>query len=160
MRSNGYRRRTRKLFSKDFRKHGNPSLTKTLYQFQMNDLVDIKVEPSVVKGMPHKYYHGRTGKVFNCNPRSYGILLYRTVGHKRIERHIHVRPKHLQISRCAEETKRRHREHTKLHLEARAKGMKHVAIKRQPKGPMPAFSISKKNNEPIEVTDKPYLPVF
>ncbi|CAG2103407.1 unnamed protein product [Medioppia subpectinata] len=62
MRSNGYRRGTRTLFRKDFKKRGMPNPTKVLQPFKMGDLVDCKVDPSIVKGMPHKYYHGQTGK--------------------------------------------------------------------------------------------------
>ncbi|OQS54138.1 RPL21 [Ecytonucleospora hepatopenaei] len=135
MRSNGYRRRTRKLFSKGQKEHGAPKVTKILQQFKVGDLVDIKVDPSVVKGMPHKYYHGKTGRVYNVNRRAVGIVLYRCVGHKYIERHINARVEHLTLSRCNEDMKKRYAEYAKQREEAKANGKTCKPIKRQPKGP-------------------------
>jgi large subunit ribosomal protein L21e len=30
--------------------------------------------------MPHKYYHGRTGIVYNVTPSSVGVIVYKVVG--------------------------------------------------------------------------------
>ena len=69
-RSTGYRSGTRDLFSKKFRtKMYNPSLTTYLRTFHVGDFVDIVANPAQQKGMPHKYYHGRTGKVWNVTKR-------------------------------------------------------------------------------------------
>lgn len=35
--------------------------------------MDIKCNPSIHKGMPFKYYHGRTGVVFNVTKTSLGL---------------------------------------------------------------------------------------
>lgn len=156
MRSNGYRRRTRCLFKKDYKKNGNPTLTKTLQQFKVGDLVDIKVDPSVVKGMPHKYYHGKTGRVFNVNNRSVGIILYRNVGYKLIERHITARVEHLTLSRSNEDTKKRYAEYAAQRLvNPNAK-----PIKRQPAGPKQAVTVSLKNNTPVEVKVQKFYQVY
>lgn len=40
---------------------------------QRGDYVDIKCNPSIHKGMPFKYYHGRTGIVFNVTKTSLGV---------------------------------------------------------------------------------------
>lgn len=40
---------------------------------QRGDYVDIKCNPSIHKGMPFKYYHGRTGVVFNVTKTSLGL---------------------------------------------------------------------------------------
>lgn len=40
---------------------------------QRGDYVDIKCNPSIHKGMPFKYYHGRTGVVFNVTKTSLGV---------------------------------------------------------------------------------------
>ena len=69
-RSTGYRSGTRDLFSKKFRtKGGNPGMTTYLRNFHVGDMVDIVANPAQQKGMPHKFYHGRTGKVWNVNKR-------------------------------------------------------------------------------------------
>ncbi len=39
--TSGYRARTRKLFARDFRKHGMPAVTTYLTNFRVGDLVDI-----------------------------------------------------------------------------------------------------------------------
>lgn len=56
--SYGLRARTRYLFSRDFRKHGTINLSTYLTVYKVGDIVDIKCNGAVHKGMPHKYYHG------------------------------------------------------------------------------------------------------
>lgn len=160
MKSNGFRRGTRKLLSKDFGKRGMPGLTKTLQKFKLGDFVDCKIDPSVVKGMPHKYYHGKTGIVYNVNPRSYGVIFYRRAGGKYIERVMHIRPEHLTLSRSTEDMKRRQKIYADQVKEAVKSGMKVKPEKVLPAGPRPAFTISLKSNKPIEVSEKPYIPFF
>ena len=61
--SHGYRSGTRHSFSKAFaKKGGNIHLTQYLTPLRVGDYVDIKAQGSVHKGMPHKYYHGKTGE--------------------------------------------------------------------------------------------------
>lgn len=160
MRSHGFRRGTRTLFTKRFRHHGMPHVAKILEQFRVGDYVDCKIDSSVVKGMPHKYYHGKTGIVYNCNPHSYGVTFYRRVGGKFIERNMHIRVEHLSKSRCDEDSKRRYAEYREALAAARAKGEKILPNKRMPEGPKPAMSISKSGNTIIELAEKPYKPLF
>lgn len=47
---------------------------------QRGDYVDIKCNPSIHKGMPFKYYHGRTGIVFNVTKTSLGVRVNKQVG--------------------------------------------------------------------------------
>lgn len=160
MRSHGYRRGTRKLFAKRSGERGQPHVGKILQQFRVGDYVDCKVDSSVVKGMPHKYYHGKTGIVYNCNPHSYGVIFYRRVGGKYIERQMHIRVEHLTKSRCDEDSKRRYAEYREKLAEARAKGEAFLPEKRMPKGPRPAFTLSMKGNSIIEIAEKPFCPLF
>lgn len=160
MRSNGFRRGTRKLFRKDFGKKGMPGLTKVLQKFKVGDFVDVKVDPSIVKGMPHKYFHGKTGIVFNVNPSSYGVILNRRVGGKYIERSMHIRPEHLCPSRSTEQMKQKQKEYAERVKASGSSGIKVRPVKSMPAGPRPAFSIFKKDNAPVEIAEKPYLPFF
>ena len=48
--------------------------------------------------MPYKYYHGRTGKVFNVNPRAIGVVVNKLHGNRIIAKRIHVRVEHLRPS--------------------------------------------------------------
>ncbi len=75
----GYRRKTRKTFARPFKDHGTQKLSKHLTQFKVGDYVDIVTDGSCHKGMPFKFYHGRTGKVFNVNPHSVGVEINRIV---------------------------------------------------------------------------------
>lgn len=71
--SNGLRNKTRDLFAREFRKHG-PLPTKTYLQtFHVGDYVDIVAQGNVHIGMPHKYYQGKTGRIWNITPRAVGI---------------------------------------------------------------------------------------
>ena len=69
----GLRSRTRDLFARPFRKKGYIPLTTYLRTYKIGDYVDIKVNGAVHKGMPHKFYHGRTGKVWNVTKRAMGV---------------------------------------------------------------------------------------
>jgi len=71
----GYRSQTRKMFSQPFRRSGAIRIQKYLNKYKLGQYVDIIVDPSQHKGMPHKTYHGRTGRIFNINPRSIGIIV-------------------------------------------------------------------------------------
>lgn len=160
MRSNGFRRGSRRLLRKDFGTRGAPGLTKTLQKFKVGDFVDCKIDSSSLKGMPHKYYHGKTGIVYNVNPRSYGVIFYRRVGGKYIERVMHIRPEHLSLSRCTEDMKKRQKVYAEQVKEASKTGMKVRPEKVLPKGPMEGIVISLKENKPIEVSEKPFIPFF
>jgi large subunit ribosomal protein L21e len=50
-----------------------------LYLLKRGDYVDIKVDPSIHKGMPFKFYHGRTGVVFNVTKRAIGVTVNKLV---------------------------------------------------------------------------------
>lgn len=78
----GYRAQTRTLFKKDFRTKGRCPTTTYLRNFKRGDYVDIKVDSSIHKGMPFKFYHGRTGVVFNVNKRAIGVQVNKLVGER------------------------------------------------------------------------------
>lgn len=103
----GYRARTRHAFSQPFRKHGLPSLTKYLTTYKLGDHVDIKVNGAIHKGMPHRFYQGRTGVVWNVTPRAVGVEINKQVRNRIVKKRIHVRIEHVQPSRCKEDFYRR-----------------------------------------------------
>ncbi|ORD96774.1 RL212 [Hepatospora eriocheir] len=151
MYSKGYRRRTRTLFSKDFGKKGLPNTTKILQQYKKGDYVDCKVDPSVVKGMPHKYYHGKTGRVFKVDKRAVGVEFFRQVGGKKIRRLVNARVEHLTLSECNSETKRLRQEHNARVIESRKTGEPIKVIKRQPTGPRCQYLLSTTEKPMIEL---------
>jgi len=96
----GYRRRTRHKFRKGFKQHGSIHISKTLTTYKVGDYVDIVVDGSIHKGMPYKWYHGRTGIVFNVNPRAIGVIVNKQVRNRIVHKRIHVRIEHLRQSKC------------------------------------------------------------
>jgi large subunit ribosomal protein L21e len=43
------------------------------FHFQVGDYVDIVANATIHKGMPHKFYQGRTGIVYNVSKRAVGV---------------------------------------------------------------------------------------
>jgi large subunit ribosomal protein L21e len=93
--SHGYRARTRSLMSKRVRTRGISSLSRLLVDYEVGQRVDIVINPSVHKGMPHRRYHGRTGVVTGKSGR--GIVVDVKLG--KMMRTLIIRPDHLQPSR-------------------------------------------------------------
>ena len=94
----GLRARTRDLFSKSYRKHGTIPLSRYLVNYKKGDYVDIIADGAIQRGMPHKFYHGKTGRVFNVNKHAIGVVVNKRVGNKILPKRIHVRVEHLRQS--------------------------------------------------------------
>lgn len=75
----GLRSRCRDLVSKGYRQNGVVPLTDLLRVFKMGDYVDIKINSAVHAGMPHKWYHGKTGIIWNITPRAVGVEVNKQV---------------------------------------------------------------------------------
>ena len=127
----GYRSRCRYKFSKPFGKAGAINISKTLTSFRIGDYVDIVVDAAIHKGMPHNSYHGKTGQIFNINPRAYGVAVTKRVGNRIIRKRLHVRTEHVRASQCRESFKIRVRENDKKKQEAKKSGKK-ISTKRLP----------------------------
>ena len=100
--SYGYKSGTRHLFQKKFRQAGMPNTTTTLKTFKVGEYVDVVADAAIRRGMPHKYYHGRTGIVWNITPRGVGVIVNKPVGNRTLRKRICVRHEHVQKSRCRE----------------------------------------------------------
>lgn len=128
----GYRARTRNLFKKSFRKHGTVHLSTYITKYKNGDFVDIVGNGSIHKGMPHKFYHGRTGRVFNVNPNSIGVIINKQVRNRIIPKRLHVRVEHLRRSTCQQNFKERIKQ---VEAEKRQNKGEKKDRKRQPKAP-------------------------
>jgi large subunit ribosomal protein L21e len=128
----GYRARTRDLFSRPFRRHGTPHLSTYMTIYKKNDFVDIVGNGAIHKGMPFKFYHGRTGRVFNVNPNSIGVIVNKQVRNRIVPKRIHVRVEHLKRSTCQENFKIKVKA---LEAEKRKNKGAKVSRKRVPQGP-------------------------
>lgn len=98
--SYGYKSGTRHLFQKKFRKHGVPGVLTILQNYKVGDYVDVVADPSVRAGMPHKFYHGRTGIVWNVTPRGVGVMVNKVIGTRTLRKRICVRFEHVRKSAC------------------------------------------------------------
>ncbi len=90
--SHGFRARTRDLMSKRVRKRGLSPLSAVLIDYEKGQRVNIVINPSVHKGMPHSRYHGLTGIVKGVRGR--GIIVDVQVG--KATKTLIIRPEHLQ----------------------------------------------------------------
>ena len=144
--SYGQRRRTRHKFQKGFKQAGSIHISRTLTTYRVGDIVDVVVDGSIHKGMPYKYYHGRTGRVFNVNPRAIGVIVNKQVRNRIIPKRIHVRVEHLRQSSCRKAFVQRVQENDKKKTEANKQG-KRISTKRVVETPVGAINIAKPDIE-------------
>ncbi|MHA1680242.1 MAG: 50S ribosomal protein L21e [Promethearchaeota archaeon] len=71
--NHGYRRSTRSVFKKKVRDKGMSPLTSLLIKYDVGDIVDVKVDPSVHKGMPHRRFHGKTGRIIEKRGKAFVV---------------------------------------------------------------------------------------
>ena len=98
--SHGYKSRTRHKFKRPFRRNGAIRMQDYLQTHKIGDYVDIFVNGSQQAGMPHHFYHGRTGRIFNINPRSIGVTMAKVVRNRQEKKRINVRIEHIRKSNC------------------------------------------------------------
>jgi large subunit ribosomal protein L21e len=130
--SNGKRARTRDLFSKPYKKHGAVPFSRYFTTYKVGDYVDVIADGSIHKGMPHKFYHGKTGRVFNITAHAIGVILNKLVNGRIVPKRIHVRVEHVRKSQSRLAFVRRVQENDKAKVAAKARGEK-VLTKREPK---------------------------
>ena len=136
----GLRARTRDLFSRAFRKHGGTPLSKLLVVYKKGDYVDVIADGSIQKGMPHKFYHGKTGRVFDITKHAVGVIVNKRVGNRIIPKRIHVRIEHVRHSQSREAFVERVRKNDQAKRDAKAAGKK-VMVKRIPAQPREAHVV-------------------
>ena len=171
--SAGLRAGTRYAFSRSFRKKGMIKLSTYLavYKYakvqclkrfprltkahRVGDIVDIKVNGAVQKGMPSKIYHGKTGVIYNVTKSAVGVFIYKRVGNRYIEKRVNVRTEHVSLSRSREEFINRVKGNAAKKQKAKAEGS-HLFLKRQPVMPREARTVEAKNNGPETITPIPY----
>ncbi|XP_067664155.1 large ribosomal subunit protein eL21-like [Haliotis asinina] len=151
----GYRRGTRYMFSKKFKKHGVIPLSTYMKIYRRGDIVDIKGDGAVQKGMPHKFYHGKTGRVFNVTPHAVGVIVNKRIGNRIIPKRINVRVEHVKHSNCRLDFLKRAAENDRAKREAKTTGIR-IESKRQPKQPRTAHMVRTRYNKPQLVVPIPY----
>ncbi|KAI1417454.1 ribosomal protein L21e-domain-containing protein [Hypoxylon sp. FL1857] len=151
----GLRAGTRYAFSRNFREKGMIRLSTYLQQFKVGDIVDIKANGAVQKGMPHKVYHGKTGVVYNVTKSAVGVIIYKKVKHRYIEKRVNIRIEHISRSRSREDFLKRVKQNAELKKKAKAEGTT-VTVKRQAALPRDARTVSMKDNHPETVAPIAY----
>jgi|Transcript_132908 large subunit ribosomal protein L21e len=135
--SYGYRARTRDMFARPFRKTGTIPLSTYLKTYKVGDIVDVVAHGAVHKGMPHKFFHGRTGVVYNVTRRAVGVIVNKQVRGRIIEKKINVRVEHVRHSKCRKDFLDRVQRNDELRRQAKESGkpVPREAMKRQPAQP-------------------------
>ncbi|ADV22430.1 50S small subunit ribosomal protein L21e [Cryptococcus gattii Ru294] len=151
----GMRARTRHMFRRGFKEHGAPNVSTFLINYRVGDIVDIKANSSQQKGMPHKFYHGKTGIVYNVTPRAVGVIIYKVVNGRYMEKRVNIRIEHIRHSKCRQEFLDRVKSNAAKKKEAKEKG-ENVLLKRLPAQPREARVVSIHNNVPQTLTARPY----
>ena len=91
-------------------------------------------------GMPHKYYHGKTGRVFNVTQHALGVIVNKMVNGRIIPKRIHVRIEHVRKSRSRLAFVQRVKENDAKKVEAKKQGVK-ISCNRIPKQPTEAHVV-------------------
>ena len=91
-RSKGIRSKSRKLLRKKPQERGIHSITRALQKFEEGQSVNIVIDSSVHKGMPHIRFHGHTGKIEGKQGDSYLVGIKDGKKHKSLI----IRSEHLR----------------------------------------------------------------
>ena len=96
--SHGFKsRHTRfRLRKRRVRDRGVAPLGRILQNYEIGNLVDIIIDPSVPKAQPHYRFHGKTGRIIGTRGRAYIILVLD--GKK--EKTLMTRKEHMRLSKC------------------------------------------------------------
>ena len=114
------------MFSRPFGKHGAVPLATYMRIYKKWDIVDIKGMGTVQKGMPHKCYHGKTGRVVSIIQHVVGIAVNKQVKGKILTKRINVRIEHIKHSKSRDSFLKR--------------GRKMIKKRRKPKRKVPGFN--------------------
>jgi large subunit ribosomal protein L21e len=80
--------------------------------------------------MPFKFYHGKTGRVFNVTKHSLGVLVNKKVGNRIEHKRLNLRVEHVRLSKSREAFKERVKANDIKKCEAN-KAKKPISTKRQ-----------------------------
>ena len=105
--------------------------------------------------MSYKVYHGKTGVVYNVTKSSIGVILYKRVGNRYIEKRINVRTEHVRPSGSRDDFLKRVKENAAKKRKAKEEGTK-LQIKRQPAQPREARTVEGKTNRPESIAPIAY----
>ncbi|XP_032998516.1 LOW QUALITY PROTEIN: 60S ribosomal protein L21-like [Lacerta agilis] len=150
----GKRRGTRYMFSRLFCKHGVPLATyMCIYKV---DFVGIKGMGTIQKGMPHKCYYGKTGRIYNITQHAVGINVNKKTKGKILAQRIDVQIEYIKHSKNRDnylqwvkdyERKKKERKKEEEKKKGKEKGI-WFELKHQPAPPREAYFVRKNGKEP------------
>ena len=136
----GQRGKTRHLFAKAFRRRGATPLSRLLTNFKKGDYVDVMGDGSVQAGLPHKFYHGKTGRVFDVTKHAVGVIVNKRVNTRIVPKRIHIRIEHVRQSKSRQAFVDRVHANDAKKREAKTKGVK-ISTKRVPAQPRASHTV-------------------
>lgn len=71
----GFRRKTRSKLAKNFREKGKISIARFIQEFKEGDIVCLKAEPAVQKGMYFPRFHGKSAVVIGKRGKCYEVKI-------------------------------------------------------------------------------------
>ena len=80
------------MLKKKPRERGLSPINRILRKYKSGEKVIVKIDPSTVKGMPHRRFHGRTGTIVEKRGRAYVIMVHLS-GYEKL---IIARPEHIK----------------------------------------------------------------
>merc|ERR1712079_687328 len=121
-----------------YKKGGVEHLSTNLKNYKIGDIVDVKGCGAFQKGMPHKSYHGKTGRVFNVSKHAVGVVVNKRVRGKILPKRVYVRVEHVKHSQCRRDFLDRVHANEVRKTEAKASRKKGAPCKRFPVEPKTA----------------------
>jgi large subunit ribosomal protein L21e len=95
----------------------------------------------VQKGLPYKYYHGKTGVVFNVTKSAVGVLVSKPVGNRYLTKRISVRIEHVKPSKSRDDFLKRVNTNAEKRRQAIKDGQ-FCELKRKPSAPREASIVT------------------
>ncbi len=106
--------------------------------------------------MPHKAYHGKTGRVFNVTKHAVGVVVNKRVKGRILPKRISVRIEHIKHSQCRKDFLDRVKSNEVMKREAKKAGKEAPDCKRHAKNPLEAHLVKTEGNEPQFLAPIPY----
>ena len=170
------------MFSKAFRNKGMPGLATYMHVYKRGDIVDIKGNGAIQKGMrsvkkyetwkieqilsnmqyflhffmPHKVYHGKTGRVYNVTQHAVGVIVNKRVRGDIIAKRINLRVEHVKHSKSRLGFLNRVHENEKVRKENKDNQGEKPVLKRIPVQPRKAHVVKAKKAGEEFVAPIPY----
>mmetsp|Transcript_9160 Transcript_9160/g.10174 ORF Transcript_9160/g.10174 Transcript_9160/m.10174 type:complete len:172 (-) Transcript_9160:55-570(-) len=131
----GFRSKCRQVHTRPRRDKGYIPLSTYMQIYKRGEYVDIVTNPAQQKGMPHRHYHGKTGRIFAVSPRAVGVELYKRIDNYLKMKKVWVRIEHVRPSKCLQDYHARREAAKILRRQCQLAGTKFVFPKRTQASP-------------------------